>query len=111
MAPKEKKAKSPSAPFDPNAAQERPVLVTTEHRGVFQGDLVSYDASTRTATIKQARNCISWRGIKGFIALAASGPNSNCRIGSAAPSLIIEKVTSIAECTQEAVAAWQHEPW
>lgn len=99
------------APFDPKAPQAKPMLVTTEHRGVFQGDLESYDPVARTAVLKQARCCILWRGIKGFVALAFTGPGRSCRISPAGPRMTLEKVTSLTECTPEAVAEWQKEYW
>ncbi len=43
---------------------ERPVLVTTEYRGVFFG----YAADTKGDTIilKRARNCIYWPSTNGY---------------------------------------------
>jgi hypothetical protein len=112
MAKTKADTKPKAAPaFDPNGPQTKPVLVTTEHRGVFQGDLESYDATTRTAIIRQARCVIRWAGIRGFVALAATGPTSSCRISAAGPRMTLEKVTSVTECTPEAVAAFQKEPW
>ncbi len=63
------------------ASKERAVLITTEHRGVFFG----YATNTNDETIKlrAMRNCIQWRGLKGFLALASEGPGSQCRIGPA----------------------------
>lgn len=91
--------------------QKNPVLVTTSFRGVFQGDLLSYNPETKQAVIAQARCCVAWRGVKGFLALTATGPTSSCRITPASPELTIESVTSIAKCTPAAVAAWEKEPW
>lgn len=91
--------------------QKNPVLVTTEHRGLFQGDLKEYDLETRRAVITQARCAIAWRNIKGFPQLAATGPTKDCRISPAAPEMTLEKVTAIVKCTAEAVAAWELEPW
>lgn len=102
---------SKKAKFDPKAAQKNPVIVTTKHRGVFQGDLVSYDKATGHAVLKQSRCCVAWRSIRGFITLAFTGPNKHCRISPAAPSMEIPDVTSVIECTPEAAEAWQAEPW
>lgn len=111
MATKEKTATGKQAV----KAQKNPVLVTTEHRGVFQGDLVSYEpANGQTparAIIKEARCCVAWRGIKGFVALASTGPERNCKITPAALEMTLEKVTSVTKCTPEAVSAWRAEPW
>lgn len=87
------------------------VLVTTSHRGVFHGELESYDADKKTAIIKNVRCCIRWRGMKGFIDLAVSGPGDRCRVTPAVPKMTIEFVTSITECTEKSQANWDSEPW
>lgn len=88
---------------------ERAVLVTTAHRGVFFG----YATDTAGATIKlrSARNCIYWSSdVKGFIGLASAGPTTGCKIGPAA-KIELRDITCVAECTPEAVAAWENAPW
>lgn len=90
-------------------ANERPVLVCTEHRGVFFG----YAAETSGATIalKRARNCIYWpAGQKGFLGLAKDGPINGARVGPAA-DIELRKITCVAEVTPEAVARWETQPW
>lgn len=87
----------------------RPVLVTTEHRGVFFG----YEEvrGENTIKLKRARNCLYWSAdTKGFLGLAATGPTSGCRIGPAA-DVELFKVTSISDVTPEAVKAWERAPW
>lgn len=91
------------------SVNERAVLVTTAHRGVFFG----YATETGGSTIKlrAARNCVSWSSdVKGFLGLAASGPTKNCRIGPAA-DIELRDITCVAECTSEAVQAWEGAPW
>ena len=88
---------------------ERPVLVTTEYKGVFFG----YAANTGGDVIKlkRARNCIYWsKDVRGFIGLAANGPTSACRIGPAA-DIELRNITSVSEVTPAAVAAWEAAPW
>lgn len=88
---------------------ERPVLVTTEFRGVFFG--YAEDTSGDVIHLKRARNCLFWSAaIKGFLGLATVGPDSDCRVGPKA-DLEIRKVTSVAEVTPEAVEKWEHAPW
>ena len=87
------------------------VVITTQHRGVFFG----YANNSRLASdgiieLKNARNCIYWRGIKGFLDLAANGPTKECRIGPAA-NIELSGVTCIAVCTDIAAAAWEKAPW
>lgn len=88
---------------------ERAVLVTTTHKGVFFG----YASKTDRATIKLrgARNCIYWSSdVKGFIGLAATGPSKNCKIGPSA-DIELRDITCVAECSPEAVTAWEGAPW
>jgi hypothetical protein len=87
----------------------RPVLVTTLHRGVFFG----YATNTDGATIKlqSARCCLYWPAEqKGFLGLARVGPLPGARVGPAA-DIELRDVTCVAECTPEAVARWESEPW
>jgi hypothetical protein len=97
----------------PNRAKangkERAVLVTTTHRGVFFG----YAADTGGAAIKlrAARNCIYWSSdVKGFLGLASNGPSKSCKIGPAA-DIEVRDITCVAECTDDAVKAWEGAPW
>ena len=92
-----------------NKKEERAVLVTTSHRGVFFG----YTTKTDSATIKlrAARNCLYWPSEnKGFMGLANIGPLKGARVGPAA-DIELRDITSVAECTDAAVAAWESAPW
>lgn len=88
------------------------VVVTTQYRGVFFGEIVENNAPS-SIVLKDARNCLYWdSSLHGFIGLAASGPNKGCRIGPAA-SLPMEifDITSIVECTPQAVENWERGAW
>lgn len=88
-----------------------PVLVTTEHRGVFFGYL-SGEPAKEKITIEKARNCVYWSAdVRGFIGLAETGPSAGCRVGRPAPKLTLFDITSVTECTPEAVARWESAPW
>ena len=88
---------------------ERPVLVTTAHRGVFFGYATETDGPT--ITLVRARNCVYWSAnVKGFLGLAATGPSASCRIGPAA-DITLRDITCVAEVTPEAVAKWEASPW
>lgn len=88
---------------------ERPVLVTTAHRGVFFGYAENTDGDT--IKLKRARNCIYWpRENKGFLGLASQGPHKNARVGPAA-DIELRNITCVAECTDEAAKAWEAAPW
>ena len=88
---------------------ERAVLVTTRHGGVFFG----YAVDTAGATIKMraARNCVYWSSdVKGFLGLASAGPSKFCKIGPAA-NVELRDITCVAECSPDAISAWENAPW
>jgi len=86
----------------------RPVLVTTEYRGVFYG--YAEDTTGDTIVLKNARNCIYWSAeTGGFMGLASRGPAVGSRIGAKVEQIELRKVTSVVEMTTEAVAAWEQE--
>lgn len=93
-----------------------PVLVTTEHRGVFFGYLPEFPgpiaASGGELLLADARNCTYWSTVdRGVFGLAAAGPSDRCRIGPKVPELRVNAVTSVARCTPEAAARWEAGPW
>lgn len=84
----------------------RPVLVTTEFRGVFFG--FAEDTSGDNITLTNARNCIYWPSNQGGLAgLAAEGPAKGARIGAAVEKIDLRKVTSVTEVTPAAVEKWE----
>ena len=83
----------------------RPVLVTTEFRGVFFG--YADDTSGDNITLENARNCIYWPSNNGgFGGLASEGPAKGARIGAVVEKIDLRKVTSVAEVTKVAEKAW-----
>lgn len=93
----------------PVPAAERPVLVTTAHRGVFFG--FATDTDGETIALKRSRLCISWSAdVRGFMGLAATGPSKGCRIGPEA-DITLRNITAVLECTPAAVEAWAKAPW
>jgi hypothetical protein len=106
-----KKAAKAKPPTKKRAAKERPVLVTTSHRGVFFGYTTDIGAPD-TITLKRARLVLYWpRENRGFMGLATSGPLPGARVGPAAPSIAVRFVTSVSELTDEAVARFEAAPW
>jgi len=88
-----------------NNSAERPVVVTTEHRGVFFG--WATDTAGTTINLKRARLCIYWSAdLMGFMGLAAKGPSRDCKIGPAA-DIELRDITSVVECTPEAADKWE----
>lgn len=93
-----------------SAAKERAVLVTTEHRGVFFG--YASDTGGESIVLTRARNAVYWSAVvKGFGGLAVTGPDARSRIGPAIPSIELRGITSVSECSPEAVRAWESAPW
>jgi len=90
-------------------SKERAVLVTTSHRGVFFGYATNTDGAV--IALRAARNCIYWPASnKGFLGLAAEGPHKGSRIGPPA-NIELRDITCVAECTPDAVDAWEKTPW
>ena len=84
----------------------RPVLVTTEFRGVFYG--LADDTSGDTITLTNARNCIYWPSENGgFLGLASEGPAKGARIGERVEKLELRKITSVAEVSKRAAEKWE----
>jgi hypothetical protein len=93
------------------AKPKKHVVVCTEHRGVFYGQVVS-DSTPEKIVLAGARNCVYWStDVRGVLGLASSGPTKNCKIGPAIPEMTVFKVTAILDCTPESVAAWEKSPW
>lgn len=88
---------------------ERPVIVTTAHRGVFFGYAIDTDGET--IALKRSRLCVYWSAdCKGFMGLAANGPTKGCRIGPEA-DITLRNITAVLDVTPAAVAKWDAAPW
>lgn len=84
-----------------------PILVTTEHRGVFAGLVPDdYDLTQRTMRLEQARCAIYWGTTKGFLELAETGPTQKSKIGAPATIEALHDITSVARVTPEAWERW-----
>ena len=88
-------------------ATERPVIVCTEHRGVFFG----YATKTSGDTIKlrAARMAIRFGTTRGVMQLAETGPTNSSKI-SARADIEVRKVSAVFEVTAAAVSAWESAP-
>lgn len=90
-------------------SKERPVIVTTAHRGVFFGYAEKTDGEQ--IALKRARNCIYWSSdVKGFIGLAATGPSKSSRVGPAA-DITLRNITAVLEVTPDAAKKWEESLW
>jgi hypothetical protein len=86
------------------ATNERPVIVCTEHRGVFFGYAIN--TSGDVIRLKRARMAIYWGTTRGVMELAEVGPNSKSKI-SARADIEVRKITAVFEVTPEATTTWE----
>lgn len=88
--------------------KDKPVLVTTEFRGVFFGYVKEDKNLPSEITLTDVRNCIYWSSdMGGFLGLASKGPDSTCKIGSEVPELRLFKITSVTPVSNEAAKKWK----
>ena len=83
---------------------ERPVIVCTEHRGVFFG--YATDTSGSEIKLRAARMAIYFGTTRGVMELAETGPNRSSKI-SARADLDVRKVTAVMEVTPVAAEKWE----
>jgi hypothetical protein len=90
-------------------SNERAVVVTTVHKGVFFG--YAKDTNGPTIHLRRARLCVYWTAdLRGFMGLASQGPRSGCKIGPPC-DIQIRDITSVVECTPAAVENWEKGTW
>jgi hypothetical protein len=83
------------------------VLITTEFRGVFYGEVKNNKNLPSEITLTNARNCIYWSSdCNGFLGLAAKGPTKSCKIGAEIKEITLYKITSVTPVSEEAAEAW-----
>lgn len=86
------------------ANKSRPVIICTEHRGVFFG--FATDTTGDIIHLKDARMAIRWGTTKGVMQLAETGPTRDSNI-SAKADIEIRKITSIFEVAPAALTVWE----
>ena len=84
------------------------VLITTQHRGVFYGEVNGETDLKETVLtdIKNARMAIYFGTTKGVMELADTGPTSSSRIGAAADIDVLHDVTGVFSVTDKAKKKW-----
>lgn len=85
---------------------KRAVIVTTTFRGIFFGYVEGPTLGKDPIQLKGARMAIYWGTTQGFMQLANTGPTPKSRI-SARADVEVRNVTSILDCTPEAIEAWE----
>ena len=84
-------------------AKDRPVIVCTEHRGVFYG--MADDTAGDVIHLRDARMAIYWGTTRGVMQLAEEGPSANSKI-SAKADIEVRKITAVFEVSEAAQAKW-----
>lgn len=93
---------------------ERMVVVTTDkdRRGIFYGQLESEDKNGTIVELSRARMIVYFSSdTKGVVGLASIGPQKGSRISPSIPKIKLNGVTSIMDCTKEAVNQMEKELW
>ena len=86
----------------------KPVLVTTQHRGVFAGLIPDdQDLFARSMPLKNARMAIKFGTTKGVMQLAESGPTEKSVISAVADIPMLNDITAIFAITDIAWEKWQ----
>lgn len=88
-------------------AKERPVIVCTEHKGVFFG--YATDTSGSEVHLKRSRMAIYFGTTRGVMELAETGPTSKSKI-SARADLDLRRVSAVMEVTEAACKKWEDAP-
>lgn len=83
---------------------DRPVIVCTEHRGVFFG--YAGDTKGDVISLRGARMAIAFGTTRGVMELAETGPTSRSKI-SARADIEVRKVTAVFEVTSAATEKWE----
>lgn len=86
----------------------KPVLVTTEFRGVFFGYVKNDKKLPAEITLTGVRNCIYWPlSSGGFLGMVADGPkNKEYRIGARVPEVTLYKITSVSPVDEAVAKVW-----
>jgi hypothetical protein len=93
------------------ATEERAVVVTTEHRGVFVGYTKDRGA-TKEIALERARMVVYYSAeTRSVLGIASRGVAKGSRVSPAVPRILLQNVTSVIDAAPEAVEAWEKEPW
>lgn len=85
----------------------KPVLVTTQHRGVFAGLIPEdQDLTARSMPLHAAKMAIYWGTTRGLMELCETGPTSDSRISAPADIPMLHDITAIFDIAPEAWEKW-----
>lgn len=91
----------------PSTDNLRPVLITTEYRGVFAGLIpADQDLTTRSMPLKAAKMAIYWGTSRGLMELCDSGPTASSRISAPADIPMLHGITAVFDIKPDAWGKW-----
>ena len=86
----------------------KPVLITTEYRGVFAGLIEDdQDLTARSMPMKSAKMAIYWGTTRGVMELCDTGPNSKSKISLPADIPMLHGITAIFDISADAWKKWE----
>ena len=92
----------------PKTLKEIPVVVTTERRLVAFGYADPKVIERKSFWLARARCCLYWpKATSGFMGLAEIGPTGDAHVGGRSPKILLHGITSVQECTPQAVTLWE----
>lgn len=84
------------------------VLITTQHRGVFVGQIPEeQDIAAKAMALRNARMVIYWGTTKGLMQLCHTGPTSSSKISAPADIPMLHDITAVFDVTDAAWAAFE----
>lgn len=92
----------------------RYVIVATQTRrwSVLAGELKSWDAERGIAVLRNARMIVFFStGARSIVGVAKGGPGDGARVSPAIDEAAIRVVELLLDCSPEARAAIEAEPW
>ncbi len=85
----------------------KPVLITTQHRGVFAGLIPDdQDLTAKAMPLKGARMAIYWGTARGLMELCETGPTGKSKISAPADIPMLHDITAVFDITQAAWEKW-----
>ena len=86
----------------------KPVLITTEYRGVFAGLIEDdQDLTARSMPMKSAKMAIYWGTSRGVMELCDTGPNSKSKISLPADIPMLHGITAVFAISADAWKKWE----
>ncbi len=84
------------------------VLITTQHRGVFAGQIPEkQDLTAKAMPLKNAKMAIYWGTTKGIMELCETGPTTKSRISAPADITMLHDITAVISIKEAAWKRWQ----